>query len=125
VGHRLLLSGWLRPRPGVAAGVAAGVGLGVGIGLGAGIAFGLGSSHVWPSSLAAAQLAWQWHTPVSLMKFLDAALERNVLRTVGPVYQFRHARLQDRLAAAAAAPMTGTRTRQQAWTNMYHAPTDD
>jgi hypothetical protein len=24
--------------------------------------------------------------------------ERNVFRTVGPVYQFRHARLQDRLA---------------------------
>jgi hypothetical protein len=36
------------------------------------------------------------------MKFLDDARERNVLRTVGPVYQFRHARLQDRLAAAAA-----------------------
>jgi hypothetical protein len=36
------------------------------------------------------------------MNFLDDARERNVLRTVGPVYQFRHARLQDRLAAAAA-----------------------
>jgi hypothetical protein len=32
------------------------------------------------------------------MRFLEDARERGVLRTVGPVYQFRHARLQDRLA---------------------------
>jgi hypothetical protein len=51
-----------------------------------------------------------------LMRFLDDARERNVLRTVGPAYQFRHARLQDRLAAAttekaapqAASNLTGT-----------------
>lgn len=43
----------------------------------------------------------EWHTPVHLMSFLDDARERNVLRTVGPVYQFRHARSQERLAAAA------------------------
>jgi hypothetical protein len=42
----------------------------------------------------------RWHTPLRLMNFLDDAHERNVLRTVGPVYQFRHARLQDRLAGA-------------------------
>ena len=33
------------------------------------------------------------------MGFLADAHERNILRTVGPVYQFRHARLQDRLAS--------------------------
>jgi hypothetical protein len=33
-----------------------------------------------------------------LMHFLEDARARHVLRTVGPVYQFRHARLQDRLA---------------------------
>jgi hypothetical protein len=32
------------------------------------------------------------------MRFLDDARERSVLRTVGPLYQFRHARLQDLLA---------------------------
>ena len=32
------------------------------------------------------------------MRFLEDARSRSVLRTVGPVYQFRHARLQDRLA---------------------------
>jgi len=58
----------------------------------------------WPSSLAAAQLALRWHTPVRLMRFLDDARERGVLRTVGPVYQFRHARLQDRLAEQDNAP---------------------
>lgn len=47
------------------------------------------------------QLARRWHTPVKLMAFLDDAHQRNVLRTVGPVYQFRHARIQDRLAAIA------------------------
>jgi hypothetical protein len=36
------------------------------------------------------------------MRFLDDARERNVLRTVGPAYQFRHARLQDRLAEVTA-----------------------
>jgi hypothetical protein len=38
------------------------------------------------------------------MRFLEDARERGVLRTVGPVYQFRHARLQDLLAASAPAP---------------------
>jgi len=37
-------------------------------------------------------------TPIHLMGFLEDARQRNVLRTVGPIYQFRHARLQDRLA---------------------------
>jgi hypothetical protein len=62
---------------------------------------GIGISHTWPAILATAQLARRWHTPLRLMNFLDDARERNVLRTVGPLYQFRHARLQDRLAASA------------------------
>ena len=37
------------------------------------------------------------------MRFLEDARKRDVLRTVGPVYQFRHARLQDRLADQASA----------------------
>jgi hypothetical protein len=78
------------------------------IGLGCVLVFGLlGVLAAWPgawlfssagsSSLAAAELSGSWHTPVRLMRFLDEARERGVLRTVGPVYQFRHARLQDRL----------------------------
>ncbi len=37
------------------------------------------------------------------MRFLQDARSRSVLRTVGPAYQFRHARLQDRLAAQESA----------------------
>jgi len=65
------------------------------------------SEYVTPRSVPAVafdqrvtQLAMRWHTPLRLVKFLDDAHKRNVLRTVGPVYQFRHARLQDRLAGA-------------------------
>jgi MFS family permease len=74
------------------------------IGLVIGLGVGLIATEAWPTSLAFAQLARRWHTPaeprtpVRLMHFLEDARERKVLRTVGPVYQFRHARLQDRLA---------------------------
>ena len=59
------------------------------------------SPRTWTASLTFAQLAMRWHTPVRLLRFLDDARERDVLRTVGPIYQFRHARLQDRLAQQA------------------------
>jgi hypothetical protein len=113
---------------GLAVGLLLGLGLSLGVGLGIGFAyaFGLGSTHTagqvkglvlvfvwllvfglvfgllfprtWTASLTFAQLAMRWHTPVRLLRFLDDARERDVLRTVGPLYQFRHARLQDRLA---------------------------
>jgi len=66
-----------------------------------GLVFGLVFPRTWTVALAFAQLAMGWHTPVRLLRFLDDARERDVLRTVGPVYQFRHARLQDRLAQQA------------------------
>ncbi len=68
------------------------------VGLVIGLGVGLVATEAWPASLAFAQLAGRWHTPVRLMRFLEDAREHDVLRTVGPVYQFRHARLQDRLA---------------------------
>ena len=95
---------------GLAAGLVAGlvVGLFAGLddglvaGLVAGLVFGLVSGltypKTWAASLAFAQLARRRHTPIRLMRFLEDARKRDVLRTVGPVYQFRHARLQDRLA---------------------------
>jgi len=64
----------------------------------AGLVLGLIYPETWSSFLASTQLAIRRGTPIRLMRFLDDARERNVLRTVGPVYQFRHARLQDRLA---------------------------
>jgi hypothetical protein len=70
-------------------------------GLPIGLVFGLAHSETWAVSLAFIQLTTRQHTPVRLMRFLEDARERHVLRTVGPVYQFRHARLQDRLAGTA------------------------
>jgi len=94
---------------------AAGFGVGFGTGLQARLAsairamlmFGLVAvlaySQVWPSSLAQAQLAMRRHTPLRLMAFLEDAHERNVLRAVGPVYQFRCARLQTGLPVPVTA----------------------
>jgi hypothetical protein len=99
---------------GLAFGIAFGIGTGnlargladgLGDGLAAGLLIGLVYPLSWSSSLAFAQLAASDRTPVRLMRFLEDARGRGVLRTVGPVYQFRHARLQDRLAAQ--EPATG------------------
>ena len=70
------------------------------IGLVTGLGSGLMSSTTWATRLASVQLRWRGETPVRLLRFLDDAHERQVLRTVGPTYQFRHARLQDRLVGA-------------------------
>jgi hypothetical protein len=67
-----------------------------------GVVWGLSYPLTWTASLAFAQLAIGWHTPARLLRFLEDARQRDVLRTVGPIYQFRHARLQDRLARQAA-----------------------
>jgi hypothetical protein len=86
---------------GTQAGLREGIQFGfVWFGLASGFLAWINSSRAWLATLAAAYLAIRWRTPAHLMNFLDDARERNVLRTVGPVYQFRHARLQDRLAAA-------------------------
>lgn len=72
------------------------------IGLADCLVMGLGSwlvcSATWTATLACAQLRRRSGTPIRLLRFLDDAHDREILRTVGPVYQFRHARLQDRLA---------------------------
>ncbi|MGH3770340.1 MAG: NACHT domain-containing protein [Pseudonocardiaceae bacterium] len=64
--------------------------------------FGLGvalvSSATWTAALASAQLRRHGKASGSFLSFLEDAHARGVLRCVGPVYQFRHARLQDRLA---------------------------
>lgn len=56
------------------------------------------SSTGWLVTLCQLLLARRQRIPVRLLRFLDDAHRRHLLRTVGPVYQFRHAALQDRLA---------------------------
>jgi hypothetical protein len=92
----------------IGAGVAAVLGIVFGImfGLGVLVVFGLLFAVLYPGTLpqrlAFVQLRLRYGLPLRLMRFLDDAYERGVLRTVGAVYQFRHARLQDRLAIAVA-----------------------
>ena len=96
---------------GIAAGITGGLAFGLAFGLASGIALGLLiglelgmlNTDTWVTLLASAQLANEWDARIRLMRFLDDAYSRNVLRAVGPSYQFRHARLQDRLAAGEPA----------------------
>jgi len=65
-------------------------------------AFALTATPTWPTSLAFVELYFSQRTPLRLMRFFEDARERGVLRTAGPLYQFRHARLQGRLAEQAS-----------------------
>ncbi|MCX4761619.1 hypothetical protein OG562_11635 [Streptomyces sp. NBC_01275] len=63
-----------------------------------GAAAGLAGNLAVATALTAVQLHAEEGTPVRMMHFLEDARRRNLLRATGPVYQFRHARLQERLA---------------------------
>jgi len=70
-----------------------------GLNLGLPVALGVAAVLPWGGY----QLAHLWHAlrgrlPWRLFAFLEDAHRRGALRQVGAVYQFRHARLQDRLA---------------------------
>jgi DNA-binding SARP family transcriptional activator len=56
-------------------------------------------------------LASRAHTPLRLLRFLDDAHHRGVLRQVGAVYQFRHVRLEERLATRPERPPAARRGR--------------
>ncbi len=56
------------------------------------------SGQIW---IAALWLHAQARTPLRIIKFLEDARRRGIMRTVGAVYQFRHATFQERLAANA------------------------
>ncbi|GLY31875.1 hypothetical protein [Kineosporia sp. NBRC 101731] len=48
--------------------------------------------------------AWRGRLPLRLMPFLVDAHRRGLLRQVGPVYQFRHRRVAERIASAPPTP---------------------
>ncbi|WP_086842530.1 BTAD domain-containing putative transcriptional regulator [Amycolatopsis kentuckyensis] len=77
--------------------IVVGVCFGVGIGLAVLVTRAWGNyfvHHVWLA--ATGRLPWR------LMHFLDDAHRRGVLRQAGGVYQFRHVRVQERLAAVSS-----------------------
>ncbi|MFF1609545.1 NACHT domain-containing protein [Amycolatopsis sp. NPDC058278] len=78
--------------------LAALVGLGFVFGLAAGFAFGLGQSS-GKYLVAIVVLRAKGCPSLRLLTFLDDAHRVGILREAGAVYQFRHAKLQDRLAA--------------------------
>jgi hypothetical protein len=93
--------------------LSAGVEMGCGIGLVIGLLGVLGqmSSGAWLSYLlAVSRLAATGQLPLRLMSFLDDAYQLNLLRTTGPVYQFRHAEFHDHLIRTSGSPGTGRRT---------------
>jgi hypothetical protein len=92
---------------GPAAGLRSGLTFGLTTGIALGLAVGFMHANTWAASFTFFQLAVLWRTPVRLMRFLEDARARGVLRSVGPVYQFRHARLQDRLAEHAVVTGKG------------------
>ena len=72
-------------------------------GLPIGLAIGLVRSPSPAVALATIWLALRRQLPLRLMLALDDAYRLGLLRTVGSIYQFRHAALQDHLAPPAAA----------------------
>ncbi|GII82282.1 SARP family transcriptional regulator [Sphaerisporangium siamense] len=74
-------------------------GLVVGHLFGLAVALGVTSSRAWGAfTVTRVWLALTGRAPLRLIRFLDDAHRRGVLRQTGGVYQFRHARLQDHLA---------------------------
>jgi MFS family permease len=101
------LTCWRRDRwwglvTGLVAGLVAGLMttlmVGLVIGLVIGLVAGLISSMTWPTALVFGQLRCAKECPMRMLRFLEDARRRQVLRIAGPIYQFRHGRLQQRLA---------------------------
>jgi hypothetical protein len=87
---------WLTLGP--AAALRSFFGLGISFGLFVGVVYGVLTPRTVATFAACVQLRRRG-LPLRLMRFLEDARRRDLLRTVGPVYQFRHGRLQDHLAA--------------------------
>jgi hypothetical protein len=83
---------------GFVGGLMVGIVSGLALGLAGGVVVGLVGSATWSTALVFAQLRFAGECPFRVLKFLEDARERRVFRVIGPIYQFRHRRLQERLA---------------------------
>jgi len=68
-------------------------------GLAMGLAWGVILGRAWLTTVTQIWFAVRYRTPLRLGRFLDDSRHRHLLRTIGPIYQFRHATLQDHLGA--------------------------
>ncbi|MEU4338635.1 NACHT domain-containing protein [Micromonospora lupini] len=60
---------------------------------------GATSTQAWQANLAFMQMRLRWGTSLRVMNLLEDARDRAALvRSVGPIYQFRHKKLQDSIA---------------------------
>lgn len=108
LGLRLVVGIMVGVAVGLMTGASAGWVDGVGAGLGMGACFALLATIVAGvarnvgvvTALAMVELAITKGTPLRLMAFLEDARRRNILRAVGPVYQFRHNLLLEHFAGA-------------------------
>ena len=95
------------------------------LGLVSGLAVGtimIGISQWSLFGLVSALRARSLGRPRRLMAVLEDCHRLGLLRTVGPVYQFRHAELQDHLAPPPAAPATGAAATAAAPDQRDHRP---
>lgn len=73
---------------------------------------GVAASASWSFTATRVVLATTGHLPWALGAFLEDAHDRGVLRQTGGVYEFRHARLQERLAGGPAPEPAEPRPRR-------------
>jgi hypothetical protein len=91
---------------GILAGFIFGLAVGIAAGLGAGLLAALVAVQVPVVKLTEIVLSVQEGSRVNFRHLLEDALDRQLLRQAGTVYQFRHADLQDHLAAMNSQPPT-------------------
>ncbi|WP_283139292.1 hypothetical protein [Rhizohabitans arisaemae] len=95
------LAVWLAFELGFTLGFELAIWLAVWFAFGFTVGLTMGKHQAWLAYLVATyRLALTKRLPRALMPFLDDAHRLGLLRAVGPIYQFRHAELQDHLANA-------------------------
>jgi len=93
---------------GVVGGFGFGLAVGIAAGLGAGLLAALVAVQVPVVKLTEIILSFQEGSRVNFRRLLEDALDRQLLRQAGTVYQFRHAALQDHLAVMNSSRKTGS-----------------
>jgi hypothetical protein len=96
---------------GLAIGLGPGLAIGLGLGLWAGLGVAVAAGQVPMVKLTELILSPPWGRRAHFRRLLEDALDRQVLRQAGSVYQFRHAALQAHLAAQHLQPGPGTAAR--------------